>query len=423
MRLSRGVRILAGVALFAFLVGGHLWAATADELRLQIDNHSAEIKRLEAEIAGYQKQLTATSQVASSLQSEITRLETTRKKLAADIKVTENKIELTDLEIEKLTNNIGEKNQTVSERQAALGESLREWRDRDNESLIETMLGYSHLADFWNELDRLNAVQKQVQDNIATLRSLRTELETSKKETETQRQQLATLRARLADQKALAEENKKEKDNLLKLTKNQEANYRILLTQSKAKKDAFESEMFNLEAQLRIIIDPKSIPPAGKGILAWPLNEIFITQKFGKTVDSKRLYTSGTHNGVDFRAAVGTPVKATLDGTITATGDTDKACPNASYGKWVLIKHSNGLSTLYGHLSLISVSAGETVKTGQMIGYSGKTGYSTGPHLHLTVYATQGMKVAEYNFKSCSGARISMPVADPGAYLDPLIYL
>ncbi len=414
---------MAGVALFAFLVGGHLWAATADELRLQIDNHSAEIKRLEAEIAGYQKQLTATSQVASSLQSEITRLETTRKKLAADIKVTENKIELTDLEIEKLTNNIGEKNQTVSERQAALGESLREWRDRDNESLIETMLGYSHLADFWNELDRLNAVQKQVQDNIATLRSLRTELETSKKETETQRQQLATLRARLADQKALAEENKKEKDNLLKLTKNQEANYRILLTQSKAKKDAFESEMFNLEAQLRIIIDPKSIPPAGKGILAWPLNEIFITQKFGKTVDSKRLYTSGTHNGVDFRAAVGTPVKATLDGTITATGDTDKACPNASYGKWVLIKHSNGLSTLYGHLSLISVSAGETVKTGQMIGYSGKTGYSTGPHLHLTVYATQGMKVAEYNFKSCSGARISMPVADPGAYLDPLIYL
>lgn len=413
---------MAGVAL-CVLFAGPVSAATADELRSQIDSHSAEIKRLEAEIAGYQTQLTATSKEASSLQGEINRLETTRKKLAADIKVTENKIDLADLEIEKLTNNIGEKNQTVSERQAALAESLREWRDRDNESLFEIMLDYPQLADFWNELDQLTALQKQVQDNIAALRSLRTELETSKTETENQRRKLATLRSQLADQKALAEENKAEKNNLFKLTKNQEANYRTLLTQSKAKKEAFESEMFNLEAQLRIIVDPKSIPPAGKGILAWPLDDIFITQKFGKTVDAKRLYTSGTHNGVDFRAAVGTPVKATLEGTITATGDTDQACAGASYGKWVLIKHPNGLSTLYGHLSLITVKAGETMRTGQMVGYSGKTGYSTGPHLHLTVYATQGMKVSEYNFKSCSGAKIVMPVADPSAYLDPLVYL
>ena len=78
---------------------------------------------------------------------------------------------------------------------------------------------------------------------------------------------------------------------------------------------------------------------------------------------------------------------------IVGTGNTDEPRGCYSYGKWILIKHENGLSTLYAHLSLIKVNAGETVNTGDIIGYSGNTGYSTGPHLHLTVYATQGVKI------------------------------
>ncbi|MFH1170831.1 MAG: peptidoglycan DD-metalloendopeptidase family protein [Candidatus Vogelbacteria bacterium] len=423
MMWSREISRLTGIFLFLVFFAPSIYAATVDELRAQINGHTNEIKRLETEIAGYQRDLTATTKTASGLQGEINRLELTRKKLAADIKVTENKIARTDLEIEKITLEIGRKNQTVDDRRSALAESLREWRDRDNESLFEIMLGYNRLADFWNELDQLSALQRQTQDNIVVLRSLRTELEVSKSATEKERAELARLRLRLADQKVLAEENKAEKDRLLKLTKNQEANYRRLLATTKVKKDAFERELFDFESQLRIIIDPKSIPLAGKGILAWPLDDIFITQRFGKTVDAKRLYVSGTHNGVDFRATVGTPVKAVLAGVITGVGDTDRACPGTSYGKWVLIKHANGLSTVYGHLSLIKAVAGETVTTGQIIAYSGSSGYSTGPHLHLGVLATQGVKVGEYASKSCAGAILIMPLISVNAYLDPLIYL
>ena len=423
MMWDKEVRRLAGIFLFLIFFAPSIYAATVDELRAQINGHTNEIKKLETEIAGYQRDLSATTKTASGLQGEINRLELTRKKLAADIKVTENKIELTDLEIKKITLEIGRKNQTVDDRRSALAESLREWRDRDNKSLFEIMLDYHQLADFWNELDQLSALQRQVQDNIMALRSLRAELEVSKSSTEKERAELARLRLRLADQKVLAEENKAEKDRLLKLTKNKEANYRTLLATTQAKKDAFERELFDFESQLRIIIDPKSIPPAGKGILAWPLDNIFITQRFGKTVDAKRLYVSGTHNGVDFRAAMGTPVKAVLAGVITGVGDTDRACPGASYGKWVLIKHANGLSTVYGHLSLIKAVAGETVTTGQIIAYSGSSGYSTGPHLHLGVLATQGVKVGEYVSKSCAGAILTMPLISVDAYLDPLVYL
>mgnify|MGYP001561524865 FL=1 len=210
---------------------------------------------------------------------------------------------------------------------------------------------------------------------------------------------------------------------MLKLTKNQEANYKTLLAQSEAKKEAFEQELYNFESQLRIAIDPKSIPPAGKGILAWPLDSVFITQYFGKTVAAKRLYVSGTHSGVDFRAAVGTPVKATLDGVVEGVGDTDRVCRGVSYGKWVLIKHANGLSTVYGHLSLTKVAVGTKVVTGEMIAYSGNSGRSTGPHLHLGVIASQGVKVGEYTSKVCAGAIMTMPLISREAYLDPLIYL
>ena len=87
---------------------------------------------------------------------------------------------------------------------------------------------------------------------------------------------------------------------------------------------------------------------------------------------------SGTHNGVDFRATIGTPVKSAGNGVVEGVGDTDAVCAGASYGKWVFIRYDNGLASTYGHFSVISVKEGQRVKTGDVVGYSGNTGYSTG---------------------------------------------
>ena len=129
------------------------------------------------------------------------------------------------------------------------------------------------------------------------------------------------------------------------------------------------------------------------------------------------MYNGYGHNGVDFRASIGTPVKAALTGVVKGIGDTDQVCPGASYGRWILLEHFNGLSTLYAHLSLIKISEREPVATGAVIGYSGATGYATGPHLHFTVYATQGVQVANRQSKVCGGT-YRMPIADPKAYLN-----
>ncbi len=200
-----------------------------------------------------------------------------------------------------------------------------------------------------------------------------------------------------------------------------ESEYQRILDEKIAAKKQYEQELFDFESQLKIEIDPNSLPSVRPGVLGWPLEKIFITQLFGETVSSHRLYAEGTHNGVDFRASVGTPVKAVEDGFVMGIGNTDVGrC--LSYGKWIVLNHSDGLSSLYGHLSLQKVSAGEHVSAGEIIGYSGSTGYATGPHLHLGIFATQGLRlVSNPNSKNCKG--IINPSAPANAYLNPMDYL
>ena len=98
-------------------------------------------------------------------------------------------------------------------------------------------------------------------------------------------------------------------------------------------------------------------------------------------------YSNGSyHGGVDFPVATGTPVGASADGVVVIS----KALKNSdgsyrSYGEYVVIDHGSGIRTYYCHLSQRLVSEGQTVKQGQVIGKSGSTGNSTGPHLHFEV--------------------------------------
>ena len=86
------------------------------------------------------------------------------------------------------------------------------------------------------------------------------------------------------------------------------------------------------------------------------------------------------HEGVDIRAPYGTPVRATADGRVIYVGEF------GGYGKTVIIEHGYGFRTLYAHLSKATVRSGELVKSGQVIGYVGSTGRSTGSHVHYEVW-------------------------------------
>lgn len=117
--------------------------------------------------------------------------------------------------------------------------------------------------------------------------------------------------------------------------------------------------------------------------MRYPFDGIYVvTREFGECPGqyTRACRPDGSHNGRDYALPAGTPVLAAEDGTVTRA-DMD----SSGYGIHIRIKNTLGGGTIYGHLSKTTVKAGQKVKAGEKIGYSGNTGNSTGPHLHFEV--------------------------------------
>lgn len=134
-----------------------------------------------------------------------------------------------------------------------------------------------------------------------------------------------------------------------------------------------------------IYLDTKLNESDKKNILASvpsasPLEKVFITSKFGYRLHPI-FNTNKMHTGVDLRALVGTKIYSTADGIVLTSKKEDLG----GYGKMVEIVHNYGFQTLFGHMSEVYVEEGDIVKKGTLIGLSGNTGSSNGPHLHYEI--------------------------------------
>lgn len=397
------------------------FAQTADEIQNKINQKNNDIDKLEQEVKIYQLELNNIGKQKNSLSSSIKQLDLTKKKLTTDMSITQNKIDKTNLEIQKLGKEIKNKEGNISDNSKLIAQNFKDLDEFENKNILELLFMTENLGDIWNDIDNMASLRENIRKAIVELKNKKVALEDDRDETIVAKNELTKLKNQLADQKKIVEQNVIEKNKLLKQTKNSEANYQKILKQNLAKIEIFEKELRDYESQLKFILDPKSLPNAH--VLSWPIENPFITQLFGKTSASKRLYASGSHSGVDFRASVGTPVLAMADGIVKGTGDTDTSCVGASFGKWIYIEHYNGLGSTYGHLSLIKAQEGQKVTKGETIAYSGATGHVTGPHLHVTVYASKAVEIKSLPSKSCPGKSLYQPFAAVNAYLDPMIYL
>ena len=407
------------------------FAQTADvtELQKQITDRNDRLKKIESEIGQFQKDLKKVGSEKNTLQKAISQLELERKKISADIDYTQNKIGSTDLEISKLNLEVGEMESKIGKNKEAIAEILRRVNENDQENLLVALMRNENLAQFWATVEELQDVKNAMGAHVKELVSLKTLMETKRDDQQSKREDLVHLKNQYSDQHAVLANNKLEKDQLLKQTKNKEVTYQGLLKEKQQAKETIVKELRDYESKLKFILDPSTIPAAGTAVFNWPVKNVIITQYFGGTEFAKRnasVYGGRAyHPGVDFGVPRGTSIYAPLGGVVRATGDTDIVPGCLSWGKWTLIDHPNGLTTLYAHQSVISVVPGQSVATGEVIGYSGNTGYSTGPHLHFTVYAKAGVTVRQFNeiktVTSCGPA--STPTAAIDAYLDPMLYL
>lgn len=219
-------------------------------------------------------------------------------------------------------------------------------------------------------------------DDVADMDELRLELVERKA-------QLAEVRAQLADQEAVAQRLRTEVEATRDRQRVAQAAASAdrwrqgeLVGQLEAAKESYEEQITSLEAEserleevLRASQWRAGAP--GKGTLVWPTNGN-PGSPFGYRIHP--IYgTRRLHTGVDIGAPTGQQIVAAADGLVVEAGW------KGGYGNAVVIDHGGGVATLYAHQSRLAVSAGTVVTQGQVIGYIGSTGASTGPHLHLEV--------------------------------------
>lgn len=394
-------------AMFFSASGSH--ASFIDDLKQQIAEKENEIKELEKKNAQYQGQLDATKQASTSLKNEIAKVEREINEITITIKKTQTKIFETNVRVEELKGQIAVKEEEIATSKEQLAHMIRALNSRDDTGLLALVLSVNSFSDVFSQQQYIVSLQREVQANLNDLKDFKQELQAFKASQEKEKVSLDTLEDNLKNQHEIVTDQKSGKETLLKQTKNKEKEYQRLIAEIEKQRQSTEKEVNVLEAKLRLAIDKAKLP-VGAGILQWPIDNVRITQGYGKP-NWKAAYDF--HNGIDIGAPTGTPVRAALSGKVVGVGNNGKY----AYGKWISIDHGNkNITTLYGHLSLQKVSMGQMVATGDIIGYVGSTGYSTGPHLHFTVFASESYTLL--NSSSVSGLKI--PV---GGTINPMDYL
>ncbi|KKP98338.1 MAG: Membrane protein metalloendopeptidase [Parcubacteria group bacterium GW2011_GWD2_38_12] len=375
------VSLICAVILFSPAYFGN--ASLIDDLKKQITQKEQELKILEEKSKQYKNTVTQSQKEQKNLKNNIVDLNTQIGYLATQIEITQNQLDQTMLFIEKLKAEITKQEESLQIKKIYISSAIQTINEYDEASLLELLLKNNTFSNFLNQTEYMKSLESEIQNNVDALQLLKSRLEEKHFIQKNKEKDLEELNSDLSSKKIITNQQKNKKESLLQETKNQEKKYSSLLSEIQKKRDGIQKEIYELEEKLKYTIDPSKIPAPRRGLFNWPANGT-ISQKWGSTSETGFINDSYKfHNGVDIAALIGTPIYAPADGKVIAIGDNGQY----AYGKWIAIDHQNGLITLYGHLSLQLVSLGAPIKNGQKIGYMGSTGFSTGSHLHFTVYA------------------------------------
>ncbi|QQS20566.1 MAG: peptidoglycan DD-metalloendopeptidase family protein [Candidatus Moraniibacteriota bacterium] len=376
------------------------------------DEKENSLDALKDKIRTYEKIVKLKKNEEEQLVMEAQKLDAQSSSLEGNI--TENTRRLADLrqEIESLESRIGEKETLIRSQRELLADILRSYDASQSTSVNTTSLILASPEDFdriMNGRDRLFEIGNGVQEMLSNIIRLRDTLFRDKSLADEKKIQIENVKMSLEQQNAYLETTKRKKELLAAAADAEQKKYGAIISDLEKQRKEIESEIEELDAARAGKINLKSIPQFKGGVLGYPVSAPKKSQSYGKT-SFTRWYTF--HNGVDFSGSIGTPILAAEDGTIIAMGDEGKY----AYGKWMAVRHENGLTTLYGHLSKYLAKKGEKVSRGEKIGLMGNTGYSTGPHVHFSVFSSDSFEVVDS--KNIKG--ITLPT---GAHINPEKYL
>lgn len=339
---------------------------------------NAQVKKYEDQISELERTQKALQEKISNVQSEADQTAEYKQNLDNLVYTLSQKIAISQSLLEELETRIEETKASIEEKETSIQETFEKFQERmrmsyeeGSVSYLSMLLGADSVSDFLSRMDRINSMleyDKTMMDRYkAEKEDLEREQDNLEESIALQKSTLETMEADKAQNEQLSAQAASYYESL----KDDEAAYLSQYEAAKAEEDKLDQE---LAAYLQNLQKQNSSQVTAEGEFMWPLpvGQGYISCYFGESDPA-----GSPHYAVDIAIAYGTPIYASNDGTVL------KAESHSSYGYYVLIDHGEGRSTLYAHCSSLAAVAGQTVSKGQVIGYVGSTGFSTGNHLHF----------------------------------------
>jgi len=352
------------------------------EINSQIDAQKDKLEEINKRIEQYRSSIKTVQGQAASLKNQLLIIDNQVAKTNLDIEARQEEIKSVELEIEKIKLEMAENENLMNHHKEQLSAMIRLLNRYDDRSYLAVMLGNESFSDFFDQIKYSENIQSDLQKTLNRVQELVIQLGKKHEDMSVKLASLDELLEALENEKAGLGSQQGEKQNLITQTKQSEVKFQTLIKDLQKEQSAANQQVAGLERQLRDKLKKKGsgeqFNNLGDAALGWPVNSRRITALFHDTdYPYRNLFE---HSGLDIGIPVGTPLYAAESGYVARAISGTKW-----YGNYIMIIHSNNLSTLYAHMSSLSVTTDQYVTKGQIIGYSGNSGFSSGPHLHFEV--------------------------------------
>jgi murein DD-endopeptidase MepM/ murein hydrolase activator NlpD len=425
--LTVGGMIVSGDPRNQALAADPIAEAKADRAAIQSElaSQRARLDELRATSAALSRQLDTAEAELANITAQYERVVLLLGQVRREVAHVQHELNLLRARIDRMNNrlrnvaaDIAMQTRELQDREALLQDHLRSAYERSQTSLLEIILNADSLDSATNQVGYLLNVSEQDQALADEIRAIREELEVKQETLQEGRLQLRDARVAAAEEQALLVEREGQLARLEKKTENLQAAAQRKRAEQEAALNAALEAKGNVQEQIaanerafeqanalvgQLVAEREALEEARRlaeeearqnandlsaAGFRWPEAAFRVTQEWGPTNFSMEppytyhgVYYPHFHGGIDIAGGCGTPILAAKAGVVVASGR-----PLWPYdpGYGVVIDHGGGIQTWYWHITTqIVVSPGQVVGTGQVIGYEGSTGFSTGCHLHF----------------------------------------
>jgi len=361
-------------------------AASSAEIQKEID-------ALEAKNAEIQKQIDAVQRQYNANLSQMENIVARKEAIDQEITLLSSKIETANAQIAAYAQLIADTQDKLDNAEEELlslsqkhRERIRAMEEGGEVSYWEVLFQANSFIDLLDRLNMVEEIYAADRSRIEQMRIAADLVEASRINLTHEKADLEGVREELAADQAALEAKRGESDGLLYELEQKAEEYEILMAESEVLQEELMQEIAQMEVKLedakydeylaKLALQGENPPSDASWVM--PVSGK-LTSPFGMRVHPVLGYAR-MHNGIDLAAAQGTPIYATRAGKVTRT-----SYQAGGAGNYVSINHLDGFSSIYMHMTHYVVSEGQNVSQGQLIGYVGSTGISTGPHLHFGI--------------------------------------